>query len=250
MEINKTVVEWAYEPSSFFEGSMIFSEEKYNIKLENGLVHVTLATPQNPVSSELLNEIKERLEVIFMARGLYTHKTFKIKGYSINQIRQDGSKDAQIIIGNGVMAIGCTFQADIITKDKDGKVIYDSKAVRIAEQFEQIEFILKRTGKSDQIKSLLDSYSRAVFDPADELVHLYEIREALSKELGGEENAVRMLGISKNRWKRLGILANIEPLEQGRHRGKHEVRRAASNQEIQEARDIARELITLYTQSL
>jgi hypothetical protein len=29
------------------------------------------------------------------------------------------------------------------------------------------------------------------------------------------------LGISKTEWQRLGALANAEPLEQGRHRGKH-----------------------------
>jgi hypothetical protein len=96
----------------------------------------------------------------------------------------------------------------------------------------------------------LSSYSRAVSDPRNELIYLYEIREALSKKYGGEAKAIVALGISKNRWKRLGILANVEPLEEGRHRGKDEIRRAASSQEIQEARNITRELIESYVRTL
>ena len=246
MAIEKTIVEWAYEPSSYFEGSVIFPEKTYDITLENGLASAILSTPQDPVPGELLQAITERLEIIFMTRQLYVHKPFKLKGFSISQIQLDGSKSVHVNISDGVTAKSFTSQADVISTDKDGNVIYDSRATRITEQFTQVESILKKIKNIGLIKSLLGSYGRAVSDPSDELVHLYEIREALTKELGDKDNAVRLLGISKRKWDRLGILANKEPLEQGRHRGKHEVRRAASQHEIQEARDIARELIESY----
>ena len=250
MQIDKTVVEWAYEPNSYFEGSVKFSEKDYDITLENGLASATLLTQQDPVPTELLQLITERLEIIFLSRQLYVHKPFILKGFSISKIGPNGSKSVKVNICDGLMVASCTFQADVITTDKDGNVIHDSRVSRIADQSRQVDSILKNIGKSELIKSLLGSYGRAVSDPSDELVHLYEIREALSKELGGEDNAVRTLGISKNKWKRLGILANVEPLEQGRHRGKHEVRRAASQHEIREARDIARELIESYILTL
>jgi len=250
MQIERTVVAWAYEPASYFEGSVTFLGEGFDIKIENGLAEVTLSTPQNPVSGDLVRAIRERLDIIFMSRQLYVHIPYKINGYSINQVRPDGSKDVQITISNAVMVVGSVSQADVIITDKDGSVIHDSKAIRIGEQLKQVESILKTVKKREIIKSLLASYGRAVSDPSDELVHLYEIREALSKELRGEDNAVRILGISRNKWERIGILANVEPLEEGRHRGKHEVRRTASQQEIQEARDIAQELILSYIRTL
>lgn len=246
MAIKKTIVEWVYEPSSYFEGSGIFSEKDYDIKLENGLASAILSIPQDPVPGELLQEINERLEFIFMTRQLYAHNPFKLKGFSISQIQPDGSKSVNVNLSDGVSVNSFTSQADIIVTDKDGNVVYDSKATRIDKQFAQVESFLKNIKNDVLIKSLLESYSRAVSDPSDELVHLYEIREALSKELGGKDKAVRLLGISKKKWDRLGMLANMEPLEQGRHRGKHKIRRAASQQEIQEARDIARELIESY----
>jgi len=45
------------------------------------------------------------------------------------------------------------------------------------------------------------------------------------------------VSISTTEWKRLGLLANVEPLEQGRHRGKHAAgRRIATAEELEEAR--------------
>src|SRR5262245_18724200 len=91
------------------------------------------------------------------------------------------------------------------------------------------------------LRNLLQSYSRAVSDPSNELVHLYEIRDALSKHFGEEELARKALGIPNTEWKRLGALANAEPLEQGRHRGRHpDGRRSATQAELHDARQIAR----------
>jgi hypothetical protein len=77
---------------------------------------------------------------------------------------------------------------------------------------------------------LLKSYRAAVNDPADEFIHLFEIRDALKKHFGGEHNAKKQLGVSDTRWTRLGKLANNEPVEQGRHRGQHSSRRRPASQ--------------------
>jgi hypothetical protein len=250
MEIDKTVIEWAYEPSSYFESSMIFSEKEYDIRLENGLASITLSYPQDPVPEELINKIIERLELIFLSRQLFVHKPFILKGHTINHINPNGSKSIQIKISETATVVCSSHAPDVMIKDKDGNIIHDSRAIRIAEQYKQVKFILTKYGNNELAKTLLGSYGRAVSDPADELVHLYEIRDALSKAFGGEDKAIKLLGVSKNKWDRLGILANVEPLEEGRHRGKHSSRRIASHHEIQEARDIARELILGYVNTL
>jgi hypothetical protein len=92
---------------------------------------------------------------------------------------------------------------------------------------------------------LLASYSAAVNDPANELVHLYEIRDALKKHFGGESEAQKQLSITASEWKRLGHLAN-GPLQQGRHRGSFTQKRPAARHELDEARAIARRWINAF----
>ncbi len=87
----------------------------------------------------------------------------------------------------------------------------------------------------------------AVNEPNNELVHLYEIRDALSTKFGGENAARTKLAISNANWSRLGQLANSAPLRQGRHRGKKVGElRDATESELKETRNIARNMIEAY----
>jgi hypothetical protein len=95
------------------------------------------------------------------------------------------------------------------------------------------------------------SYSAGVRDPVNELVHLYEIRDALSVKFGGEIRVRSALAITASQWSRFEQLSNSEPLRQGRHRGKTgETLRDASESELIEARCIARAMIEAYLQYL
>ena len=92
---------------------------------------------------------------------------------------------------------------------------------------------------------MLQSYSWAVSFPDDELVYLYEIRDAATEPYGKQVAARNALGISKTDWDKLGSLANNEPLRQGRHRGSQTADlRNATEDELEEARRIAREIIS------
>ena len=73
------------------------------------------------------------------------------------------------------------------------------------------------------IQGLMASFGRAVADPADRMTHLYEIRDALSRHLGGEKEARRALGLTSADWSDLGRIANHEPIKESRHRGNHPV---------------------------
>ncbi len=56
-----------------------------------------------------------------------------------------------------------------------------------------------------------------------------------------------MLGITKRDWSELGRLANIEPLSQGRHRGKNlGAIRDATAEELGKARALAKSMIEAY----
>ena len=100
---------------------------------------------------------------------------------------------------------------------------------------------------------MLRSYEAAVRDPDDELIHLFEIRDALAAKLGrkAREKARAKLGITRAAWQRLGSLANDAPINQGRHRGEHAGKlRDATRDELEEARQIARGMLQAYLRSL
>jgi hypothetical protein len=89
-------------------------------------------------------------------------------------------------------------------------------------------------------------------EPGNELIHLYEIRDALSTKFGGERGVrAALLGISSSDWSMLGRLANDEPIRQGRHRGHHAgALRGATETELAQARAIARRMIDAYLRYL
>jgi len=135
--------------------------------------------------------------------------------------------------------------------DKDGNIIANSKRDRIEKEKRLAELIASYLHRDTLLASLLRSQTAAVHDPDNELVHLYEIRDALGKKFGGEPAARTALGFSGAKWSRLGNLCNEEPLRQGRHRGKTgESLRDATEGELIEARGIALAMIEAYLQWL
>ena len=66
---------------------------------------------------------------------------------------------------------------------------------------------------------MFESYSNSVSDSDNELVRLYEIRDALRVHYGGETNVKDALGITESEWEQLGRLTNDPHISQGRDRG-------------------------------
>ena len=142
-------------------------------------------------------------------------------------------------------------QPDIMLLDSIGKAVRDTKAERIAEDTALLNLIAPKMAHSETLRAMANSYSQAVTDSSNELVHLYEVRDALSKYYGGEHKARDVLNISEAEWDRLGRLANVEPLLQGRHRGKHPASlRPATAAELAEARDVAKRWIIAFARAV
>ncbi len=139
---------------------------------------------------------------------------------------------------------------DLVHRDAAGNIIFDSKADRIKETKEWAHLAAKHI--NDPIAAaLLKSYNEAINDPANELTHLYEIRDALSKKFSADNGARSTLTISRNAWSKFGKLANDDPLYEGRHRGQNVGQlRHATESELNEVRRIAREMILAYLKYL
>jgi len=101
------------------------------------------------------------------------------------------------------------------------------------------------------LQKLANSLAEAARDPDDEFVHLFEIPEALEAKFGHRRSACDALRFCERRWKRLISLANDRTIRQARHRGKGLTgQRDASPAELQEARDIARDMVRCYVRYL
>ena len=97
---------------------------------------------------------------------------------------------------------------------------------------------------------MLESYSRAVEHPDDEWIYLYEIRDALATHYTSHRKARAALGIAQDEWDRVGVLANVEPILQGRHRGHQDNLRPATPEELAEVRQLVRSWIETFARQV
>jgi len=121
----------------------------------------------------------KRLDALFLGAQILAHVHYTLsRPGSIKCLRADGRVDAFVFLEGAVitMATACV---DVQKTDAAGNVIADTRGDRIGGR----KRLAARAAKhvADPVaNAILRSYSAAVNDPRNELVHLYEIREALS----------------------------------------------------------------------
>lgn len=241
----RTELEWEYQPQDLFEVPYRHSSAEYALLIEGGRAIATLIVPQEPVDQRLETLITNHLQGILLVRQLQVHRGYVLEGPRIHQHTGE-RKNIAIRVGSGSFVLSGG-QADFVHRDAAGNVLRDTKTERTAGHIAMLNAVVPKIGMSPTLRGLLTSYSRSASDPRNELVHLYEIRDALSTHYRGKQNARTALNIAQSEWQRLGILANVEPIEQGRHRGKHFAgRRDVTDAELQEARSIVRKWILAF----
>lgn len=240
------VLQWNFSPSTYFGERVDILCHDHMIKIADGKVETKVDSATYEANPSLREKLHKHLNIRFLTQQLFTHKPYKLSQPIKIVVHQDGRKDYFVELEPAKMVVtGGSVEFRII--DKNGNTIADSRQVKI-ETMKRLSELFIAHASDDLLFILLQSYDAAVKDPSDELVHLYEIRDALSNKFGSEANARATLAITYSTWSRLGQLCNNEPLNQGRHRGKKasEVLRDAKENELAEARDIVRTMIDAY----
>jgi hypothetical protein len=241
MPTEKTELQWTYSPADFFEVPYRRETDDYVLVAHDGVVRVTLRQPCDPVDAKLQSLVTKEVEGLFRLWQLRVHRPLKLNVGNVYHYRPDGTKS---VLSGGNDALSFGSQLDTTHQHASGAVVHDSKAERIKENTKFIDSLMPKLASSPTLDALLDSYNAAVGDPANELVHLYEIRERLVQHYGRKHAKTRRnLQISDKDWNRFNYLVNVAPLKEGRHRGKHSKLRHATATELDEARKIARYLI-------
>ncbi|MBK8903118.1 MAG: hypothetical protein IPM53_18160 [Anaerolineaceae bacterium] len=246
LEETIVVLEWTFTPADYFEDEIRIHRKEYEMVIGGGKVEAKIAPQVYDGNPAMRDELHNALNARFLGVQMFSHKPYDLSKPSLSRLHPDGRRDVTVFV-NPVNIKFTVNPVDFIARDKDGNVISDTKRERIEKKNQLADLAEKYRDNDMTAASMLNSYNSAVNDPDNELVHLYEIRDALAKKLGGKTTTLRRLGISEPTWNRLGSLANTEPLKQGRHRGSHSDHlRDATEAELNEARSIARLLIETY----
>ncbi len=244
------VLEWTFSPPDYFEDRIDLKRDNYEMVIDRGKVEARIRPEVYDKIPSTRDDLCVALNDRFLGVQLLTHRPYELSKASMYRLHPDGRKDITVFVEPLVVELSMG-APDIIVKDKDGNVISDSRKDRIEKKKELADLAEKYRRIDPTAASLLQSYQAAVNDPNNELVHLFEIRDAVSKKFGGESAARDALKISSTQWSRFGHLANDEPLKQSRHRGKSPgTLRDATETELMEARNIARRLVEAYLEYL
>jgi len=243
------LLEWTFSPPAYFEVKISLSRTDYRMTIADGKVEATIDPAIYDANPGMRAELQAALNARFLAEQLLTHQAYELSASSMTRVHADGRRDIFVELRESALALA-TMSADIVVTDKDGNVVADSRRERVERKRDFAELVASHRA-DPLLPALLQSYNASVRDPDNELVHLYEIREALAKRFGDATSTRSALGLSRDQWSRFGRLCDDEPLRQGRHRGKHVgALRDATEGELKEAREIARAMIEAYRQRL
>jgi hypothetical protein len=240
------VLEWIFAPIDYLEQPIPITGDNYEMTIDKGKVEARIEAQYYDSEPNFRMKLHESLKSRFYAASILNRRPFELSEPSMNRIHPDGRIDRYLFAQPGKYVVtGCT--ADMTLTDRNGKVVRDTRGERIRKREGIADLVEKHRANSPILQGILDSWYASLLKPENELVYLYDVRDALSTEFGGKEATCRALSISDELWGRFGYLANEEPLKQGRHRGRNlEILRDATEDELVEARTFIRELIEKY----
>lgn len=244
------VLEWKFSPPDYFEAPIAIARDDYTLTIADGKAVARIDSLTYGANPSMRQALHDALNDRFLGVQLLSHRAYDLSRSTMIRLHPDGRRDIFLEAEPGhFMLTG--HPVDIQIRDKNGSIIADSKRDRIEKKKSLADLVSTYRAHDGTLASLLRSHDAAVRDPNNELVHLYEIREALSVNFGGEKALRSALGISSSDWSRFGKLCNNQPLRQGRHRGRTGgALRDATEAELVEARGIARTMIEAYLQYL
>lgn len=244
------VLEWKFSPPDYFEEAIEISQQDYTMTIGDGHAHARIDLAIYEANPGMRERLRNVLNGQFLSVQLVTHRAYELSSPAMTITHPSGRRDVFVEV-QPARAEATVGRVDFRITDKDGNITVDLRRDRIAKQERLAKLITSYLPKDTLLASLFRSNAAAAHDPDNELVHLYEIRDALSKNLGGDSAARRALSFSNGMWSCFGRLCNEEPVRQGRHRGRTGgALRDATEAELIEARGIAQAMIEAYLQYL
>lgn len=242
--------EWKYSPETYLERPILIEFDDGLLEIKDGvaiaIIDPKLLHKDNTIGKKLSREIENNLFAVHIT----THKDFELEYISRADIKEDGTKSCYVQ-ASATATMTLSAKVDVVVTDKDGNIVSDTKRERLEKQNNLTYLINKYRAYDVTLDLMLKSSHKSKKEPNNELVYLYEIRDALSQKFDSKTKAIHALGIATKEWDEIGKLANYLPLKQGRHRGKAACSlRDAKPAELEIARKSASHLIEKYLEFL
>jgi hypothetical protein len=240
-----TVLEWTYEPADLFEEPVVFTWSGGEVRIEGGRVRGTFDPEYYTQGREFRDAAHEIVLGRFQAQQIQTQTLFDLSPASMSREHGDGRRDVTAFMETAKVSL-TGHPVDIVLRDAEGNVVEDTKATRTIKHRRFGESVIDLLTTDPTLKKIMNSFDKALRDKGNLLVHLYEIRDAISKEYGSEKNARNSVKVTGADWSKFGRMVNDDPLLEGRHRGKHTGLRNCTKDEISFATGFAQALIEGY----
>ncbi len=239
-------LKWKFSPSNFFGVAIERSNKDYSLAIENGQVQAKIDFAIYNRNPQIRQKIQVDLDGRFLVMQFLTHRAYDLSKSTMTHLRPDGRVESFFELETGrIKVTGGTL--DFRTTDKYKNIIFDPKQDQVDRRIKLLELAAAHYVEDAVLVSLLQSYDKAVRDPNNEFVYLFEIYESLCKKLGGKHKTLLALNISAKKWEDLRIICNHSAIRQGRHRGQAcGVLRDATKKELTEARSIVTSMIEAY----
>ena len=241
--MEKAILEWRYNPSSYFENEIILDNDQIKLRISAGLVQLELKNYNSTI--ELThNKYNNYIESFFISQMIEQRTSYEIKNVSTVIEHEDCSREIYVKPETTTHILRMPLRNKIVKIDKDGKIIYDPDEEEKKRQLDLSTKIQNVLDKDKIVHHLLESYQNSIKFPNDELVYLYEIKDAIKTYFKNKSTVLILLKISDADWSELGIICNKLPLKQGRHRGQMIGKLIDPKEnELEKARSIAKNII-------
>ena len=247
-QVSQTILEWSYEPADFFEEGDRFSWSGGEVEITGGKVRGVFDASRYEQGREFRDQAHEAVLSRFKAQQVQLGRCFDLSLISFACEYEDGRRNETMFLETARFELRGG-DVDFVLRDKTGNIVSDSKRERMDRQREFRDQVAKLLPNDKRLKSILQSYHNALSDEGNILIHLYEIREAIWIAYGRNMDAIKTLGISGLKWSRFGVLTNVAPMLEGRHRGKHTELRSMDAEDLAFAKSFAKSLIEAYVRN-
>lgn len=187
---------------------------------------------ENLADAEIYTEVIKRIYVARDFLHLFKNGVVKIQFQTIKPISHAFPFHITRILGNDPAAFFKPY------------VLNESEMIEL----EKLANRINRFYDSDEtLRAVITFFSKSAIDHRNELTHLFSVLEVFKKRFACSQSQLApILSLSKSKINRLAVLANNN-LTQGRHAGENfETLRDATEEELNESREIARDLILSY----
>jgi hypothetical protein len=253
--IGKIVMTWIYSPGDYLGEHSNFPVEDSEFTVSEGEIRVTLPERIHDGTTKSFQRIEQILVAILDSALVANNASYELRVTSINSFNPDGTVGV-IMWPKNIVSKCCVESAAIKQYYQNGALVFDhEEAARLedasilSEKARMIESLVSKTAllHNDEIlKKIVSSYKKSLSNDRYVLIHLYEIRDALSTFFKGKKNAIKKLSIAVADWSAIGDLSN-KAVAGSRHEGQFlEPLREPSDEALKAARTSAQRLIEAY----